>query len=251
MEKISVIVITRNEEHNIESCLQSVNWADEIIVIDAESKDSTVELAKKYSDRVFVKKWEGFVSQKRFALNLAKNEWILSIDADERVSRDLKDEIIRSEPGKYDGFLIRRKNYLFGKQINTCGWNKDYQLRLFKKSNTFLPDKLVHEGFKVTGKTGQLKNVIIHNTYSSLNNYLKKVNEYTTLSAEETYRSRNRVTAFTILTHTFSAFFRYFISLRGFKDGMRGLIISFVNALSTMLTYTKVWEIQNNIKKKN
>ncbi len=244
MNKISVIIITKNEEKNIKACLESVSWADEITIVDAESEDRTVELTKQFNGRVFIKKWEGFVLQKRFALNQANNEWVLSLDADERISAELKNEILKKDPGEFNGFLIRRKNFLFGKEITTCGWDKDYQLRLFRKSKANLNEKLVHEGFVVDGKTNSLENVIIHNTFSSLDNYMKKVNEYTTLSAEETYQTKSKVTALTILTHTFSAFFRYFISLKGFKDGMHGLIISFINSLSTMLTYTKIWELQ-------
>jgi|SRR5690554_5464753 len=242
MENISVIIITKNEEKNIEACLKSVDWADEIILVDSESEDKTVEIAGNFTDKIFIKKWEGFVPQKRYALSLTKNEWVLSIDADEQVTPELKEEILKINPDVYDGYLIRRKNFLFGKEITTCGWNKDYQMRLFRKSKTTLPDKLVHEGFIVSGGKGILNNVIIHNTYSSLHNYLKKVNNYTSLKAEEVYKSKGKVTAFTIFSHAFSAFFRYFISLKGYKDGIHGLIISFVNSLSTMLTYVKIWE---------
>lgn len=244
MEKISAILITRNEEKNIEGVLKSIEWTDEIIIVDSGSDDKTAEIANKYTDKVFLREWEGYASQKRYALSLANNEWVFSIDADERVSAGLKEEIREKKPDDFDGFIIRRKNYFFNKEITTCGWDKDYQLRLFKKSSTTIEERLVHEGFKVNGKIGRLENVIIHNTYSSLHNYLKKVNEYTTLQAKEMYRSKNQVTALTILGHTFSAFFRYYISLRGFKDGMYGLIISFLNSVSTMLTYVKVWEMK-------
>jgi len=244
MEKISAIVITKNEEKNIELCLGSINWVDEIIVVDSESEDRTVELAKKFTDKVFIKKWEGYVPQKRYALSLASCEWVLSIDADERISPELKEEIIKEETDQLDGFFIRRENYFFGKKITTCGWNKDFQLRLFRKSKTELPERPVHEGFKVNGKIGQLKNVITHNTFSSFHNYLKKVNEYTSLRAEEVYKSKKKITVFTIFSHAFSAFFRYYISLKGFKDGMQGLIISFVHSVNNMLTYVKIWEKQ-------
>jgi (heptosyl)LPS beta-1,4-glucosyltransferase len=249
MDKISVIVITKDEEKNITGCLQSVDWADEIIVVDSESEDKTVELAEKFTDKIFKKKWEGYVRQKKYALSLAKGEWVLNIDADERVSTGLKEEIMKMPVKDSDGYLIRRENYLFGKKITTCGWDRDYQMRLFRKLKAEIPEKLVHEGFVVNGKTGKLKNVIIHNTYSSLYNYLKKVNNYTTLKAEEVYKTRGKVTALTLIAHTFSAFFRYFLSLKGYKDGMRGLIISFVNSISTLLTYTKIWEKQRHYSK--
>ncbi|OGU70318.1 MAG: hypothetical protein A2V93_11470 [Ignavibacteria bacterium RBG_16_34_14] len=244
MKNISAIVITKNEERNIEQCLKSISWADEIIVVDSESEDKTVELVKKFTDKVFIKKWEGYVPQKKYALNLVSYEWVFNIDADERISSELKEEIINKEPDSLDGFFIRRKNYFFGKEITTCGWNKDFQLRLFKRTKTELLERSVDEGFKVNGKIGILKNVIVHNTFSSFHNYLKKVNEYTTLRAEEVYKSKNKVTAFTIISHAVSAFLRYYISLKGFKDGMHGLIISFVYSVSNMLTYVKIWEKQ-------
>jgi glycosyltransferase involved in cell wall biosynthesis len=244
MDKISAIVITKDEEKNINQCLESIKWVDEIIVVDAESDDKTIELAKKFTDKVFLKKWEGYVPQKKFALSKTTNEWVLSIDADERISPELKEEILKEDPGDTDGFVIRRKNFLFGKEITTCGWNNDFQMRLFKKSKTELVEIKVHEGFNVIGEKGKLKNVIIHNTFHSIHNYLKKVNEYTSLRAGEIYESKNKVTAFSIFFHTFSAFFRYYISLKGFKDGMQGLIISFVYSVSNMLTYVKIWEKQ-------
>src|SRR4030067_3236593 len=111
MKNISAIVITKNEERNIEQCLKSISWADEIIVVDSESEDKTVELVKKFTDKVFIKKWEGYVPQKKYALNLVSYEWVFNIDADERISSELKEEIINKEPDSLDGFFIRRKNY--------------------------------------------------------------------------------------------------------------------------------------------
>jgi glycosyltransferase involved in cell wall biosynthesis len=244
MVKISVIIITKNEEKNIKECLLSVLWADEIILVDSESEDNTRSIAREFTDKIYVKKWEGFVPQKKYALSLTKNEWVLSIDADERVTPALQSEIELINPDAYDGYRIRRQNFLFGKEITSCGWDRDFQLRLFNKSKTELPERLVHEGFLVNGKVGQLKNVITHNTFSSLHSYLKKVNEYTTLRAEEVFRSKRKTTALTIFNHTFAAFFKYYISLRGFKDGMHGLIISFVHSVTTLLTYVKIWELQ-------
>jgi glycosyltransferase involved in cell wall biosynthesis len=244
MEKISVIIITKNEEDNIRDCLKSVDWADEIIVIDAESEDNTVEIARTFTDKIHIRKWQGYADQKKYALSLAENEWVLSIDADERVTWELKNEILNLRPD-CDGYSIRRKNYFLSKEITSCGWDKDYQLRLFRKSKTEVVNKLVHEGFSVTGKVEQLDNVITHNTFSSIHNYLGKVNTYSSLKADELFKkNKGKVTRWTIFSHTFSAFFRYYISLKGFKDGMYGLIISAVNAISTLLNYTKLWELQ-------
>ena len=245
MNKISVTVITKDEEKNISDCLRSVDWADEIIVVDSESTDRTVELAKQFTDKIFIRKWEGYVPQKKYALSLASNEWVLSLDADERVTSELKDEIINLSPGEFSGFKIRRKNFLLKKEITSCGWEKDYQLRLFKKNKTDLNERLVHEKFIVDGQVEKLKNPIIHYTFSSFSEYFSKINHYSSLKAQELFQKKKRVGAWTIFSHTVSAFFAFFFIKRGFKDGIYGLIISLLHSVSTMMNYIKLWELQN------
>jgi glycosyltransferase involved in cell wall biosynthesis len=245
VQNISVTVITKDEEINISECLKSVDWADEIIVVDSESTDRTVELAKKYTDKIFVRKWEGYVPQKRYALSLARNEWVLSLDADERITPELKDEILKLLPGEFSGFRIKRKNFLLKKEITSCGWEKDFQLRLFRKDKTNLNDKLVHEKFIVEGKVGTLNSPMLHYTFSSFKEYFVKINNYTSLKAEELFSKRKKVGSWTIFSHSVSAFFAFFIIRRGFKDGVYGLIISLLHSVSTMMNYIKLWELQN------
>ena len=245
MNKISIIVITKDEEKNITECLKSVEWADEIIVIDAESTDKTVELVKKITDKVYIKKWEGYVPQKKYALSLASNEWVLSVDADERITPELKIEILNLSPNEFGGYRIRRKNFLLKREITSCGWGNDYQLRLFKKDKTNLTDRLVHEGFTVDGKIGKLKNPMLHYTFSSFSEYFDKINYYTSLKAEELVNQKGKIGGWTIFSHTFSAFFLFYITKHGFKDGVYGLIISLLHSVSTMLNYIKLWELQN------
>jgi len=243
-EKISVILIVGNEEKNIVDCLESIKWADEIIVVDSQSSDSTVELAHKYTGKIFVKEWQGFAEQKAYSLSLAANEWVLSIDADERVSSALKTEIMNLNFGECNGYKIPRENYFLGKRITTCGWDKDRQMRLFRKSKTRLSDNLVHEGFLVEGKTGSLKNHLIHYTHTSIESTLKKINTYSSLQAEE-YVKKKKSSASAIILHSIAAFLRSFISLKGYKDGVHGLMISMFNSVTTMLVYMKLWELQN------
>lgn len=245
MEKISVIIITKDEEKNISDCLESVEWADEIIVVDSESTDKTVDIAKQFTDKVISRKWEGYVSQKRYALNLANNEWVLSLDADERITTELKEEILNLEPADFSGFKIRRKNFLMNKEITSCGWEKDYQLRLFNKDKTSLNNRLVHEKFVVDGQVSTLKTPMLHFTFSSFEEYLTKINIYTSLKAQELFSKKKKVGALTIFSHTVSAFFAFFIIRRGFKDGVYGLIISLLHSSSTMMNYIKLWELQN------
>jgi (heptosyl)LPS beta-1,4-glucosyltransferase len=245
MNKISVIIITKEEEKNISDCLKSVEWAKEIIVVDAESTDKTVELAKNLTGKVYIKKWEGYVPQKKYALKLASNEWVLSVDADERITPELKAEILNLSLGDFAGYKIRRKNFLLDKEITSCGWGNDYQLRLFKKEKTDLTDRLVHEGFIVNGKITKLENPMLHYTFSSFADYFNKINYYTSLKAEELVKQKGEIGGWTIFSHTFSAFFIFFFTKRGFKDGVRGLIISLLHSVSTMLNYIKLWELQN------
>lgn len=244
MKNISVIIITKDEEKNISACISSVKWADEIIVVDAESSDETVVTAKKFTEKVFVKKWEGYAIQKKYALGLAKNEWILSLDADERATEELKNEIEAISDTDADGFKIRRRNFLFNKEIKSCGWGNDYQLRLFKKDKTSLTDRLVHEGFTVEGKVEKLQQPMLHYTFSTFADYFSKINNYTTLRAKELFKENRKVNGWTILSHTISAFLQFYILKRGFKDGVHGLIISLLHSLSTMLNYIKLWELK-------
>ena len=245
MNKISVIIITKDEEKNIHDCLKSVDWADEIIVVDSESTDRTVELAKQFTDKIFIRKWEGYVPQKRYALSLATNDWILSVDADERITPELKEEILNLSPADFSGFRIRRKNFLLKKEITSCGWEKDYQLRLMRKDKSSFSDRLVHEKFIVDGKVGMLNSPMLHFTFSSFAEYFSKINHYSSLKAEELIEKKKRVGAWTIFSHTFAAFFAFFIIKRGFKDGIYGLIISLLHSVSTMMNYIKLWELQN------
>jgi len=168
MDNISAVIIAKNEKANICECLKSIGWVNEIILVDAESTDKTVELAKNFTSKVFIHKWEGFAKQKEFALSQASIEWILNLDADERISPLLKEEIINLTDKDIDGYYLRRENYFFKKHIKSCGWYNDYQLRLVRKSKTRLTDRLVHEGFAVDGETECLKNHLIHYTFTSI-----------------------------------------------------------------------------------
>lgn len=246
-EKISVIIITKNEEVNIEDCLNSIQWADEIILVDAESEDSTVEIARNYTEKIFIHPWEGYSRQKYYALSLAKNEWVLSLDADERITPELRSEIEIKVKSSFDAFKIPRKNYFLGKHITGCGWNEDYQLRLFKKSKTDITDSLVHESFIVNGKIDKLNNQMVHYTYRNLKDAITKMNSYSSLEAKQKYK-QNNVTPIDFILHPLSAFFQYFIIRKGFKDGRYGLMVSLLHAMTNMQIYMKIWELKNKEK---
>ncbi len=245
--KISVIIITGNEENNIRDCLKSVSWADEIIVVDSESIDSTVLIAKEFTEKVYIRKWEGFASQKTYALNLANNEWILSLDADERVTVELAKELEDLDLAKsdFDSFKIHRENYFLGKKITYCGWGNDYQLRLFRKSKTKLTDRLVHEGFVVDGVTSNLKNPITHYSYINLKDGFKKINEYSTLEANEKFKHK-KVSSISIILYPLIAFIQHYIFRKGVLDGKHGLMISLMHAMTKLQVQMKMWELQRH-----
>lgn len=243
MNKISVVIITKNEAQNISDCLESVKWADEIIVVDSGSEDETISIAKRFTDKVLINEWKGFADQKSFAMNQASNEWILSIDADERVTEKLKDEILNSDLNQFDGYRIKRENYFLGKLIRGCGWGNDYQLRLFRKSKTKLTNRLVHEGFEVEGKIGQLKNSMLHFSYRNFSDAITKINHYSTLEAIEK-QNRKKVTAFTIVVTPVVAFLQHFFLRKGFIDGIYGLFVSIMHAITKLQVQLKIWELK-------
>lgn len=248
MNKISVTIITFNEEDNIEDCLKSVQWAEEIILVDSGSSDATVEISKKYTDKIYFNKWQGFANQKSFALEKALNEWVLSIDADERITPELKDEILNSDLSSAEGYYILRKNYFLDKVIKYCGWGSDFQLRLFRKSKTKLTERLVHEGFIVEGKTSKLKNQMIHLTHTDLKKTFSKINDYSTLEAVEKHKRKN-INGFTMILYPFIAFIQHYIFRKGFLDGVHGLMVSINHAMTKLQVYMKIWEI-NKVKRK-
>ncbi|WP_337865906.1 glycosyltransferase family 2 protein [Ignavibacterium sp.] len=244
MNKISVIIIAKNEAQNIGECLESVKWADEIIVVDSGSEDDTISIAKSFTDKVFFNEWKGFAQQKSFTMNLAANEWVLSVDADERVTDELKEEILNSDLNEYDGYRIKRENYFLEKVIRGCGWGNDYQLRLFRKSKTKLTNRLVHEGFEVEGKIGQLKNSMLHYSYRNFSDAFIKINHYSTLEAIEK-QNRKRVNAFSIIITPVIAFTQHFFLRKGFIDGMHGLFVSIMHAITKLQVQLKIWELKN------
>jgi glycosyltransferase involved in cell wall biosynthesis len=248
---VSVIIIAGCEEKNIEDCLKSVIWSDDIVVVNSCSRDRTVEIAKKYTDKVYLKEWEGYAKQKAYSLSLAKNRWVLSLDADERVTEELYNELksVFESTDQKSGYYIPRKNYFLGKWIKSCGWYPGYQLRFFIKEKTTLTDRKVHEGFVVEGEKGHLKGDIIHHTHPDIEYIISKINEYSSLQAEEKC-VRKKARWFNIIFNPLIAFLQHFLLRKGFTDGIHGFLVSVIHALTNLLTYIKIWEIQN-IKKKH
>jgi glycosyltransferase involved in cell wall biosynthesis len=242
---LSVIVITRNEERNITECLESVSWANEIIVVDSQSNDQTVELARRFTQKVFVAEWKGYGEAKNFALMHVTNEWVLWLDADERVPFELAQEIqhILSHPvNEYAGYEIARRAFFLGRWIRHCGWYPGYVMRLFKKSSGTFSTSRVHEGVRIDGTIGRLKNDLLHYTDTTLFHYFEKFNRYTSLAADDVWQVRRTFSLYDVLVRPPFLFFKMYVLRLGLLDGMHGFILSLLSAAYVFVKYAKVWE---------
>lgn len=242
MKKISAIIITKNEESNLERCLRSVSWVDEIIVVDSESTDRTVEIAKSFKAKIFYPEWKGFGPTKQYALDQAGGEWVLSIDADEEVSFTLKNEIkqlLENEPD-CDGYRVPRKTQLLGRWILHSGWYPDYVLRLIKKDAGRFTQVLVHEKIEVEGKIGNLHNPLMHYSYPTLEDYLRKLDQYSTLGAEELFAAGKKFSPLQMIFKPPLSFIKKFVFQRGWRDGWEGFLIAYLTSTGTLLRYAKL-----------
>ena len=254
---ISVVIAAKNEEGNIRMCLESVKWADEIILVDDVSEDRTVEIAREYTNKIFIRDSKGkFHENKNFGIEKAKYDWILSIDADEVLTPELADEIKEAvKKEEFIGYYINRKNFFLGKWVRHCGWYPNYIIRLFRKGVTRWPSNWPHEPFHGTpdiqqkSKVGRLKNPMLHFSYKSLDQYFKKFNSYTSYLALEEYEKGLRIKKSNFLTlfaiKPLYWFLKRYVVKLGFLDGFRGLFVSFSSGLVVFTTHAKLWEVQN------
>ena len=251
MKPLSVVIIARNEEKNIRRCLQSVAWASEIVLVDSGSDDGTVEIAREFNVNVIDRPFTGYGPAKKEAVNNATSDWILSIDADEEVSPRLKDEItniLADENVQCAGYFVRRKTLFLGRWIKHCGWYPDYILRLFRKSHGDFNEAVVHEKVVLSGATGHLKGELLHYSYPSLEDYLRKSNWYTTLGANEAFKKGIRAGWFDIVIKPILSFISHYIVRQGFRDGLEGFMVSALSAVAVMNKYTKLRELHRNGK---
>jgi len=243
---LSVIIITKNEGTHIGPCLQSVSWVDEIIVLDSGSEDDTVEICKQYTDSVFITDWPGFGIQKQRALDKAQGDWVLSIDADEVVTTELRTEIEKAlQQQEFNGYYIPRLSSYCGKQIRHGGWWPDYVLRLFRRSTGYFTESVVHERIVVQGEIGKLTSPLLHDAFVSLDEVLRKVNDYSSLGAEMLRQKGVQPTLSKAIFKAFWIFIRTYLLKAAFLDGRQGLMLSISNAEGTYYKYVKLLELQN------
>jgi glycosyltransferase involved in cell wall biosynthesis len=239
--KLTVIVPCFNEEECIESCLKSVLWADEILVVDSFSTDNTLKIAEKYAHRILEHEYINSAAQKNWAIPQAKHEWILILDSDEQVSPELKEEIeelIKQGPGK-DGYWIFRNNYLFGKRIRFSGWGKDSLLRLFKRSIARYEVKSVHAEIQLE-HTGILKHRLEHRSVSSITKWVNKINRYSSWKAEDKFNSRTSLVYLQLILRPPLRFIKDFVFRLGLLDGWRGFLIAVMSSYAEFVMSAKV-----------
>ncbi len=252
MSTLAVIVITRNEADNIGDCLAGAAWADELIVIDSQSTDATVEIARRYTDQVYIEPWRGYAENKTMALSRCHSDWVFWLDADERITAPLAEEIRRlidAQPAE-NGFRVARKAYFLGRWIRHCGWYPGYVLRLFRRSHGRFNDHLVHEGVEVDGACGRLRNSLLHYTDRTLERYLEKFNRYTTLAAQELHGRGRRAGAISFLLRPLHQFVKMYVIRRGFLDGAEGLALCLLSAHYVAAKYAKLWELSHCAEEK-
>ena len=248
MHKLSVIVVAMNEERNIERCLRSVQWADEIVVVDAFSTDRTAEISRRLKATVVHRAWDGYAPQKLFALSKASHSWVLLVDADEEVTPELHREIedVLSTDPNFDGYRIARKSFFMGQWMKHGGWYPGYQLRFFLKEKASIPQRPVHEGVEVDGSVEKLQSPLNHFTYYSLSQYLAKLNDYTSLDVMNRLNEKKQgsVHWFNFVLNPVSVFLRMYFVLSGFRDGFRGFLLAWYSSFYKLLLLAKVWEFQ-------
>jgi len=245
MATISALLITFNEGKNIAPCLETLRWVDEIVVMDSGSQDRTREIARTFTPHVYETQWKGFGENKNLALEKASGDWILWVDADERVTPELAHEIrnrLENDAGRFAGYEMPRLALFLGYPIHHAGWYPGRVLRLFKRNQGRFTDEPVHEGVSLQGKVGCLGGILIHDTDPTLEHYLAKMNRYTTLSAESLCQRGKRTTFWDLIIRPPGMFLKMYVLKAGFLDGIPGFMISFLSAYHVFSKYAKLWE---------
>jgi glycosyltransferase involved in cell wall biosynthesis len=250
-QKLSIAIITLNEEKNIRRTLESVKWADEIVVFDSGSIDKTVAICREFTDTVVHRDWDGFARQKNAAIDKTTGDWVLSLDADEPIEPALAKEIreIISRQDSCDGYRIPRKTFFLGKQVRFGGWYPDYNLRLFRKGKGRFEERVVHEAIKVRGSVGTTRYALLHYAYPDLSSYMSSINKYSSLAVsvmKEQGIGRFQSGWVNILFRPVFTFLLKYIFRLGFLDGKRGLVLNLFHSYYVFAKYAKAWEYRQN-----
>ena len=247
--KVSAVVIAYNEEVNIRACLESLHWADEIIVVDSFSTDQTTSISQEYTDKIYQHEFHGFGRLRNEAMAHATYDWVFSLDTDERATPEVCEEIRRilEEGPDAQAYFVPRLNHFLGRWINYCGWYPDYrQPQFFHKAHMRYKEDLVHESFEVTGRVGYFSSHVKQYPFRNVDHYFLKMDRYSSLMSEEMRKRGRQFRVHQLLTHPFFTFFKMYVLRRGFLDGKPGLILSGLYAYYTFVKYAKLWELRRH-----
>jgi glycosyltransferase involved in cell wall biosynthesis len=243
--RLSVVIVTLDEEERIRACLESASWADELIVVDAESRDKTAAIARELTDHVFVRPWPGFAAQKNFGIDQSRGDWILSLDADEVVSPRLREEIaaIVERGGAHAGYAVPRRNVFWGRFIRHGGLYPDWQVRLFARGRGRFVERSVHESVTIEGTVGRLRGHLEHRSYRDVADFLARADRYSTLAAEEWVAAGHRPRPLVdLVARPIGRFLGMYVGRAGFLDGWRGFLLAVLYAYYVLMRSAKVWE---------
>jgi glycosyltransferase involved in cell wall biosynthesis len=251
LRKLSIAIITYNEERNIERALKSVDFADEIVIVDSFSTDNTVKICKEFTDKINLREFAGHIDQKNYALSLAENDWVLSIDADEVVTDELKDEIVNvlGAENLKQGYKIPRRAFYLGRWIKHSGWYPDYKVRLVNKNHAKWGGIDPHDKMEVDGNVGRLKGKLLHYTYNDLAHHFLVINKYTTIAAKRLFENGQKAHISDITIRPIFSFIKKFIIKLGFLDGLAGFVIAISTAFYTFSKYLKLYELNKDFFK--
>ncbi|PKN28924.1 MAG: LPS biosynthesis protein [Deltaproteobacteria bacterium HGW-Deltaproteobacteria-21] len=242
---LSVAIVSKNEEERLPGCLDSVGFADEVVVVDSESSDHTVDVARNFGARVLIEKWRGYSGQKQYAVDCCRNPWVLILDADERIPLETAEIIMKALAGadpSISAFSFRRKNLLHGRWVKRCGWWPDRVLRLVDRRRGRFDGRPVHEQWVTDGKIDRLNGCIEHISFRNYSELVDKMERYSCLASEELFLRNVKASGFTPVSHGLWMFFRTYVLELGLLEGFDGLVISLMNAGGSFLKYAKLRE---------
>jgi glycosyltransferase involved in cell wall biosynthesis len=244
--KVSAYVIAYNDEPNMRACLESIRWADEIVVVDSHSTDATEKISREFTDKVFQHEFRGFGRLRNEAVTHASHDWIFSLDTDERATPEIRDEIhaVLQRGGGAEAYLIPRENFFLGRRIRHCGWYPDYrQPQLFRKGRMRYREDLVHEGYELDGRLGRLRHHVVQYPFRDIDHYLAKMDRYSDLMAQKMAKQGRQFRAHQLVTHPTFTFLKMYVGRAGFLDRTPGLILSGLYAYYSFIKYAKFWEL--------
>jgi glycosyltransferase involved in cell wall biosynthesis len=243
---LTVIILTKDVADRIERLMESVTWADEILVVDSGSTDDTLSICRRYTDKILEHPYEGYARQQNFALDHASHDWVFLVDSDEWVPAELAREVRETidRGASQEGYFLYRDNYFFGRRMSHAGWGSDEVMRLFRKSKGRFADKSVHPSVEIEGSRGWLNNRIRHEPYPTLDEYLEKFCRYTLWGARDAHQKGKRANIWRLFFHPAGRFFKMFILRGGCLEGIHGLVLSMMGSMSVFMKYARLWEMQ-------